>query len=529
MIANRIVKGGFKTIPYNEVFVRVGGPGRIVNGIDCCTGEIMDDKNGTGRSFEVGLGLPIALFVRTATFGHLISLLRTRARLVHVIGENHLSDIPLLLITPELGVRVLTEPLQYELLKIASKQLNPFQNPSIAHRIRIHHDDGGNVDEEAQMVDGSSNGGPSVNKNKDDSVEFEQKLEELIDLDENVRKILTPKECARLAGGFGVTDDSIAMILKDAMLSDKEVLKKRNEKRNNQQKVEGQEEEKSTTKDMDGHYPQQGDEDEDDPNDGNKLQDIVNEGLAYAVRSGDYYTSRQLLILYTLVASMGNEDDDDDDDDDDDVHSDYDDDDDNEKDDQEKEKLEGEIMIRKQKNSLGGGDIKELQSLAGNTTTTTTTTRRRSRRTTGTSTSKTISTGKEENDDNNNNNNTAITKTTKSKTALKAMKNLPAPPPPPPLDTDRLRSATNCDGLLAVLGAAQVLKAMQNGSAKKRTEESVLALDEYVPFFDFVLVNFFDFFCLFLVMEKRRIIFVLFPPFWFPFAKFFFLLFHAFL
>ena len=55
---------------------------------------------------------------------------------------------------------------------------------------------------------------------------------------------------------------------------------------------------------------------------------------------------------------------------------------------------------------------------------------------------------------------------------------LPPPPPPPPLDTDRLRSATNSDGLLAVLGAAQVLKAMQDGSAKRRTEESFLAVEE---------------------------------------------------
>jgi len=60
--------------------------------------------------------------------------------------------------------------------------------------------------------------------------------------------------------------------------------------------------------------------------------------------------------------------------------------------------------------------------------------------------------------------------------------NLPAPPPPPPLDTDRLRSATNCDGLLAVLGAAQVLKAMQNGSAKKRCQEAFAAVEEWVNY-----------------------------------------------
>ena len=51
---------------------------------------------------------------------------------------------------------------------------------------------------------------------------------------------------------------------------------------------------------------------------------------------------------------------------------------------------------------------------------------------------------------------------------------------PPPLDTDRLRSATNSDGLLAVLGAAQILKAMQDGGAKRRTKESWEAVEEWV-------------------------------------------------
>ena len=36
-----------------------------------------------------------------------------------------------------------------------------------------------------------------------------------------------------------------------------------------------------------------------------RLQRVVNEGLVAAVRSADYHTSRQLLILYSLVASRG--------------------------------------------------------------------------------------------------------------------------------------------------------------------------------------------------------------------------------
>ncbi len=55
-----------------------------------------------------------------------------------------------------------------------------------------------------------------------------------------------------------------------------------------------------------------------------------------------------------------------------------------------------------------------------------------------------------------------------------------SPPPPPPLDCDRLRSATNSDGLLAVLGASEVLKSMQNEAAKKRSLEAIEALEEWI-------------------------------------------------
>ena len=351
MIAGRILKGGLTTVPYNEVFVRVGGRGRISNHKDCATGEARVDSDGTGRSLKAGVGLPVALFVRTACFGHLISLLRTRARLMHIWGERHVSGIPLLLISTELGVRVLTDKLQKDLLKIAAKSLNPFQNPQIAHKTTI-----------------------------DDTEEkhLETKLEELIDLDESIRGVLTPEECAKLAGGFGATDESIAQILKDAMIQDKE----------NEQK-EG--------------CP---------AGSCHMLQDIVNEGLAAAVRSGDYYTSRQLLILYSLVAS-------------------------------EKHHLDME-----EAGPAGGGGHKLL--IQGH--------------------------GEEEKKMEK-----AMTlkrQTSSDGTMTDTNGHLPPPPPPPPLDTDRLRSATNSDGLLAVLGAAQVLKAMRDGGAKKRTQESFLAVEE---------------------------------------------------
>ena len=349
MIGGRMVQSTVvKTVPYNELFLRVGGLGRIVNEKDVATGRECNDLQGSGRTLDRGVGLPIALFVRTATFGHLISLLRTRARLSHVLGEEHMQGIPLLYMTSDHGIRVLTEKLQHLLLKIASHHLNPFQNPDIAHKTTME---------------------------TSDQAFLETKVEELIDLDDTIRQTLTPEECVRLAGGFGVSDESIAQILKDAMYQDK---------RDNSTKQ---------THEAESH----------------RLQDIVNEGLASAVRSGDYYTSRQLLILYSLVASEGHQ--------------------------LDAQVLDGitdddgnntKLMLRKA--SLDS-DIMLLK--------------------------------RQEH---------GIVTTTNSR--------LPPPPPPPPLDTDRLRSATNSDGLLAVLGAAQVLKAMQDGSAKKRTEESFLAVEE---------------------------------------------------
>ena len=65
-----------------------------------------------------------------------------------------------------------------------------------------------------------------------------------------------------------------------------------------------------------------------------------------------------------------------------------------------------------------------------------------------------------------------------SKALVRRPSSIPAPPPPPPLDTDRLRSATNSDGLLAVLGAAEVLKALQTGDAAKRALEAADSIEE---------------------------------------------------
>ena len=185
VIGGRLVKGGLKTVPYNEVFLRVGGRGRTH-----LDGSFLSNQE---RSFEKGAGLPVAIFCRTASFGHLFSLLRTRARMLHAFGEAQMKDLPLLMIAPDMSVRVLTEKLQHTLLKVAAQHLNPFQNSLIAHKTKIDNTDPDHM---------------------------QTKLEELIDLDDKMRETLTKEELVRIAGGFGATDDSVAKILRDAMIQD---------------------------------------------------------------------------------------------------------------------------------------------------------------------------------------------------------------------------------------------------------------------------------------------------------------------
>lgn len=79
-------------------------------------------------------------------------------------------------------------------MKTMAWNLNPFQNPSIAHRTSI---------------DNTS------------EPHLQQKLDELLDLDDdNMKQNLTPEELARIAGGFGATDESVAQLLNKAMQRD---------------------------------------------------------------------------------------------------------------------------------------------------------------------------------------------------------------------------------------------------------------------------------------------------------------------
>ena len=224
---------------------------------------------------------------------------------------------------------------------------------------------------------------------------FQQKVDELIELDDTIKQKLTPEELGRLAGGFGATDTSVATILQQVMIQDIEI---------NQSKAK-----------------------EDEQGSGNKshkLQDMVNEGLAAAVRSGDYHTSRQLLMLYSLVASQA-------------------------------DLLESAASGTNSEETKGDHDVEKPNLIA-----------------------KTSSVGMVRDSE------LSITDMELFHNAKDGTlsKHLPLPPPPPPLDTDRLRSASNSDGLLAVLGAAQVLKAMQDGGAKRRAQEVVASVEEWVNY-----------------------------------------------
>uniref|UniRef100_A0A7S1BBR8 Uncharacterized protein n=1 Tax=Corethron hystrix TaxID=216773 RepID=A0A7S1BBR8_9STRA len=399
-IGGRFVKGGLETVPYNELLLRVGG-GPQASGHD-------DDSDGENvppfvPTYADGVGLPIGLFVRTASYGHLMAMLRARSRMLARLsnpdnGERdagqRLKGLPLFFINPEEGATVLTLELQNELLHTVAKELNPFQNPSIATKVR----------------DGRKEA-------------MQQKLEELLDLNEiqgkqedadgrddeggenkkmNVTSPrLTDEELARIAGGFGATDESVASLLMRALQHDEH------------DKVE------AATTDLPN------------PEEPGHLQSVVNEGLTAAVRANDFHTGRQLLILYTLVASHG-----------------------------EKRKS---LRTRKAGSEDGSAEDSQPTPIAPKNMEIPTPTPPP----VGASEPPEAGPFSVGYDDG-------------SSPLLLSPDAVHTHPPPPPLDTDRLRSATNSDGLLAVLGAAATLRSMQDGGARRRASEVVEAVEEWV-------------------------------------------------
>jgi hypothetical protein len=186
-IAGKVIPGGFKVVPYNEVYLRVGGPTRIVNRQDVVTNRDCIDAEGTGRSYAKGTGLFVALFIRRLCCGDLIMLMRTRARIAHILGKQHIDGIPLLFIHPDHGVRVLTNKMQLDFWHQVANKLQPFRNPSLAPTLKYHE----------------------TNESS-----LQQKFQEHITLTDEMMNQLTSVECACLAGGFGVTDASFSALLR---------------------------------------------------------------------------------------------------------------------------------------------------------------------------------------------------------------------------------------------------------------------------------------------------------------------------
>ena len=173
------------------------------------------------------------------------------------------------------------------------------------------------------------------------------------------------------------------------------------------------------------------------------LQNLVNEGLTSAVRSGDFNTSRQLLILYTLVAARGH---------------------------QERDRTNSILSSC----SLEMSESVKDQRYFDNTEDSPSPIDNHKKRLSREFSKRSSSVISESNLSQSLQKTSLHTHTELNKTVI------PPPPPPPPLDTDRLRSATNSDGLLAVLGAAEVMKSMQNEAAKKRTLEAINATEEWI-------------------------------------------------
>ena len=109
IVGGRVIKGGLNVVPYNELYLRVGGKCAV-------------HKDWLPSYFN-GIGTFVALFCRSASYKDLVSLLRTRARIKANLGEDQISDIPLLFITPENGVKVFTEELQSQFYKIMVSHL----------------------------------------------------------------------------------------------------------------------------------------------------------------------------------------------------------------------------------------------------------------------------------------------------------------------------------------------------------------------------------------------------------------------
>jgi hypothetical protein len=441
MIGGRLIRGGLSTVPYNEIMVRVGNrSSRLGEGEDH-ESEYYSSAYHCKRSYADGVGYPVALFVRAAHYADLVMMIRIRARMLSVLGSivNCLFyKIPLLFITPEHGVHVFTHEMQLELYQSIAQKVNPFRNPTLY----------------------------KTDMDNTSSEHLSQKIEELIDLSQDeVRSTLTRKERMMIAGGFGATDESIFLLLMESLQDDDtHGTKKKNKlvySGVGEDLISGLEGFGYNEPELDfnnnteiNSYAQQGQE----------LQRNVTAGLEAAVRAGDYHTARQLLILYTLVASHG-----------------------------------GMSVMKILPNLVTGQDDGSTgeecallifnrflnfvsNSMSGQSSGYSSDASERSSQSSGSQNSKASSTSVSSYYPRNPSVmhfHSVLDIVNPKEVQLDGLLSLSIHRPPP-LDTSRLRAATNSSGLLVVLGAAHILKGIYDGSAKQRMKETIEAVDEWV-------------------------------------------------
>lgn len=436
MIGGRLIQGGLSTVPYNEIMVRVGNrTSHWTEGIDH-ESKYCPSPSPLKKSYEDGLGYPVALFIRAAQYGDLVTMVRIRARMVSVLGsieKDLLSKLPLLYITPENGVQVLTQQMQLELYQSIAQKVNPFRN-AILYKTDL---------------DNTS------------SEHLSQKIEELINLSQDVvRRTLSRKERMVIAGGFGATDESIFLLLMESLQYDTHGTKKKNKlvySGVGEDLISGLEGFGYDEPELDFHHKE---EISTYPLQDQELQRNVTAGLEAAVRAGDYHTARQLLILYSLVASHG-----------------------------------GASARRYFPNLVTGQDngstseecalviFNRFLNFVSNTNLDQSSgyssdASERSSQSSNSQTSKASSTSVSSYYSRNPSvmQFHGVLDVVNPKVGLSS----PSIHRPPPLDTSRLRAATNSSGLLVVLGAAHILKGIYDGSAKQRMIETIEAVDEWV-------------------------------------------------
>jgi hypothetical protein len=201
---------------------------------------------------------------------------------------------------------------------------------------------------------------------------LQQKAQEQLLFDDHIQNYLSLEECARIAGGFGSTDEFLASILERAREKDAGRGSKHHE----------------------------------------ALQKVMTAGLDAALRSNDYYTARQMLVVYAIVAS-------------------------------------GHFHDRFDHRHEAGHDAdKEASSSLEFSY--------------------------------------CVTKKPPlpptTSLAADGKSNYGGSTELPPIDTWRLRNATNSQGILFVLGAAEILTAVKDGGAQRRTQESIAAVEEWVEY-----------------------------------------------